>query len=172
MTWYDIGVHHTQMMYHPGTMSAKELALLHYQEYCETNSKTYKRTLVARLIKRLENEGRKFLLKTSDGGWRTMSDEEKLIKYSAIIKNLNNRQSAGRVKVKPKKTVVKINKQIWDKKDSKTLREYIAESDVDDEFKWGRIAKKLNRTTLACKIRMRMILDCGIYGEEKTGEHN
>ena len=90
------GVHHTQMMDHPGTMSAKELALLHYQEYCGTNSRTLKRTLVAR---RLENEGRKFLQKTSDG-WRTMSDEEKLIRYSAITKNLNRRQTAGRVKVK------------------------------------------------------------------------
>jgi hypothetical protein len=24
---------------------------------------------------------------------------------------------------------------------------------------------------LACRNRMRNILDCGIYGEEKTGEH-
>ena len=31
--------------------------------------------------------------------------------------------------------------------------------------------KKLNRTTLACRKRMRKILDCGIYGEEKTGEN-
>ncbi len=62
-------------------------------------------------------------------------------------------------------------KRIWDEKDSKTLREYITESDVDDELKWGRIAKKLNRTILACQKRMRMILECGIYGEEKTGEH-
>ena len=36
------GVHHTQMYIHPGNMSAKELALLHYQEYCETNSRTLK----------------------------------------------------------------------------------------------------------------------------------
>jgi hypothetical protein len=99
-----------------------------------------------------------------------MSDEEKLIRFSTMISNLNNTK-AGRVKVKPKGTVVKINKQIWDEKDSKTLREYIAESDVDDELKWGRIAKKLNRTTLACQKRIRMILDCGIYGEEKTGEN-
>jgi hypothetical protein len=42
----------------------------------------------------------------------------------------------------------------------------------DDELKWGQIAMKLNRTTLACRKRMRMILDCGIYGEEKMGEHN
>ena len=86
-----------------------------------------------------------------------------------MISNLNNTK-AGHVKVKPK-AVVKINKQIWDEKDSKTLREYIAESDVDDELKWGRIAKKLNRTTLACRKRMRKILDSGIYGEEKTGEN-
>jgi hypothetical protein len=75
------------------------------------------------------------------------------------------------VKVKPNETVVKKSKQIWDEKDSKTLREYITECDVDDEFKWGRIAKKLTRSELACKLRMRMILECGIYGEEKTGEH-
>jgi len=35
---------------------------------------------------------------------------------------------------------------------------------------WGRIAKKLNCSEIACKQRMRMILDCGIYGEEKKGE--
>jgi hypothetical protein len=39
-------------------------------------------------------------------------------------------------------------------------------------FKWGRIAKKLNRSEWACKRRMRKILDCGIYGEEKNGELN
>jgi hypothetical protein len=165
-----LGVHHSQMIYHPGTMRAKELALLHYQEYCGTNLRTLKRMLVARLIKRLENEGRKFLLKTSDG-WRTMSDKEKLIRYSKMISTLNRRQIDGRVKVKPKETVVKLNKSTWNDDDCKTLREYISESDVDDELKWGRIAKKLNRTTLACKSKMRMILDCGIFGEEKTGEH-
>ena len=164
------GIHHTQKMDHPGTMRAKELALLHYQEYGGTNSRTLKRTLVVRLINLFENEGRKFLLKTSDG-WRTMSDEEKLIKYSTMIKALNQQQTAGRVKVKPKETVVKINKQIWDEKDSKTLCEYIAQSDIDDELKWGQIAKKLNRTTVACQTRMRKFLDCGVYGEEKTGEN-
>ena len=35
--------------------------------------------------------------------------------------------------------------------DCKTLREYITENDVDDVFKWGRIAKKLNRSERACK---------------------
>jgi predicted transcriptional regulator len=50
------------------------------------------------------------------------------------------------------------------------LREYITESDEDNMFMWGRIAKKLNRSELACKYRMRKILDCGIYGEEKEGE--
>ena len=35
---------------------------------------------------------------------------------------------------------------------------------------WGRIAKKLNRSEMACKHEMRKILDCGIYGEEKEGE--
>ena len=88
-----------------------------------------------------------------------------------MISNLNRRPNAGLVKVKPKETVVKISKKNWNEKDSKTLREYITECDVDDELKWGRIAKKLNRTTLACRKRMRMILNCGIYGEEKTGEH-
>ena len=164
------GVHHSQMSSHPGNMSARELALLHYKEYCETNLRTLKSTLVARLIKRLENEGHKILLKTRDG-WRTMSDEEKIIRFSRMISNLNRRPNAGLVKVKPKETVVKISKKNWNEKDSKTLREYITECDVDDELKWGRIAKKLNRTTLACQKRMRMILDCGIYGEEKTGEH-
>ena len=99
-----------------------------------------------------------------------MSDEEKLIRFSTMISRLNNTK-AGRVKVKPKETVVKKSQKMWDEKDSKMLQEYVTESDVDDELKWGRIAKKLNRTTLACQKRMRMILDCGIYGEEKTGEH-
>ena len=40
---------------------------------------------------------------------------------------------------------------MWDEKDSKTLQEYVTESDVDDELKWGHIAKKLNHTTLACR---------------------
>ncbi len=35
---------------------------------------------------------------------------------------------------------------------------------------WGHIAKKLNRSESACKQKMRKILDCGIYGEEKEGE--
>jgi hypothetical protein len=164
------GVHHSQMYNHQGNISARELALLHYQEYCETSSKTFKSTLVARLIKRLENEGRKFLLKTSDG-WRTMSAEEKQIRISQMISDMNRRPNVERVKVKPKETVVNKRKRIWDEKDSKTLREYVSESDVDDEFKWSRIAKILNRTKVACKKRMRMILDCGIYDEEKTGEH-
>jgi hypothetical protein len=164
------GVHHSQMYNHQGNMSARELALLHYQEYSETNSRTFKSTLVASLIKRLENEGRKFLLKTKDG-WRTMSYEEKHIRFSQMICNLNKRPNVERVKVKPKKPVVKKSKLKWDEKDGKTLREYITESDVDNEFKWGSIAKKLNRTIVACQKRMRMILDCGIYGEEKTGEH-
>jgi len=164
-----LGVHHSQTIHHPGNKRAKELALMHYQEYCGTNSRKFKRMLVARLIKCLENEGRKFLLKTNDG-WRTMSEEEKLIKYSLVISNLNSRQAAGRVKVKPKETVKK-SKHIWNEKDCKMLREFITESNVDDELKWGRIAKELNRTTLACKSKMRKILDCGIFGEEKTGEH-
>jgi hypothetical protein len=163
------GVHNTQMCNHQGNMSARELALLHYQEYSETNSRTFKSTLVARLIKRLEDEGRKFLLKTRDDGWRTMSYDEKHIRFSRMLCDLNRRPNVKRVKVKPKETVV--SKQIWDEKDSKTLREYITQCDVDDEFKWGRIAKKLNRSESACKVRMRMILECGIYGEEKTGEH-
>jgi hypothetical protein len=29
----------------------------------------------------------------------------------------------------------------------------------------------LNHTTVACQTQMRKILDCGIYGEEKTGEN-
>ena len=127
-----LGVHHSQTIHHPGTMRAKELVLLHYQEYCGTNLRTLKRMLVARLIKRLENEGRKFVLKTNDG-WRTMSEEEKLIRYSGMIRTLNQRQVAGRVKVKPKETVKK-SKRIWDEKDCKMLREYITESDVDDEL--------------------------------------
>jgi len=49
-------------------------------------------------------------------------------------------------------------------------REYITENDVDDVFKWGCIAKKLNCSERACKSKMRNILDCGIYGEEKVGE--
>jgi hypothetical protein len=162
------GVHHTQSYNHQGNMSARDLALLHYQEYSETNSRTFKSMLVARLIKRLEHEGRKFLLKTSDG-WRTMTDDEKHHRFARMIGDLNRRPNVERVKVKPKEKVV--SKQKWDEKDSKTLREYITERDVDDEFKWGRIAKKLNRSESACKLRMRKILECGIYGEEKTGEH-
>jgi hypothetical protein len=49
-------------------------------------------------------------------------------------------------------------------------REYITENDVDNVFKWGCIAKKLNRSERACKSNLRNILDCGIYGEEKVGE--
>ena len=95
-----------------------------------------------------------------------MSDEEKLIRFSTMISRLNNTK-AGRVKVKPKETVVKKSQKMWDEKDSKTLREYVTESDVDDELKWGRIAKKLNRTTLACQKQIRMILDCGFMAKRR-----
>jgi hypothetical protein len=81
-----------------------------------------------------------------------------------------NNERGGRVKVKPAKSAVKLNKSKWNDDECKTLREYITESDVDDIFMWGRIAKRLNRSEMACKQKMRKILDCGIYCEEKEGE--
>jgi len=74
------------------------------------------------------------------------------------------------VKVKPTKSAVKLNKSKWNDHDCKMLLEYVSESDEDDMCMWRLIAMKLNRSELACKQRMRMILDCGIYGEEKMGE--
>jgi hypothetical protein len=70
-----IGVHHTQLSSHPGNMRATELALLSYKEYCGTKSYLVKRAFAANLIKCLDLEGHRFLLKTSNG-WMTMSDEE------------------------------------------------------------------------------------------------
>jgi hypothetical protein len=63
-----------------------------------------------------------------------------------------------------------IKKKELNNNDCKTFREYVTENDEDDMFMWGCTAKKLNRSELACKQQMRMILDCGIYGEEKEGE--
>ena len=48
--------------------------------------------------------------------------------------------------------------------------EFVSESNEDDMCMWHLIAMKLNHSELACKQRMRTILDCGIYGEEKKGE--
>jgi hypothetical protein len=98
-----------------------------------------------------------------------MLDEQTHIKFSRMLTNLNKEQG-GRVKEKPAKSAVKLNKSKWNDDGCKTLREYITESDVDDIFMWGHIAKKLNRSESACKQRMRKILDCGIYGKEKEGE--
>ncbi len=74
------------------------------------------------------------------------------------------------MKEKPAKSAVKLNRSKWNDDDCKTLREYVTENDEDEICMWGHIAKKLNRSESACKQRMRMILDCGIYSEEKEGE--
>jgi hypothetical protein len=150
-------------------MRATELALSYYKEYCCTKSYLVKSALATKLIQRLVNEGRRFLMKTSNG-WMTMSDELTHIKFSKMMTNLNGR--GGRVKEKPAKSAVKLNKSNWNDDDCKTLREYVSKCDVDDMCMWHLIAKKLNRSELACKQRMRMILDCGIYDEEKKGELN
>jgi hypothetical protein len=84
---------------------------------------------------------------------------------------INEISPSDELPISPSDELPKVGNPTSDEKDSKTLREFITESDVDDELKWGCIAKKLNRTMLACQKRMRMILNCGIYGEEKTGEH-
>ena len=84
---------------------------------------------------------------------------------------INEISPSDELPISPSDELPKVGNPTSDEKDSKTLREFITESDVDDELKWGSIAKKLNRTMLACRKRMRMILKCGIYGEEKTGEH-
>jgi len=107
-----IGVHHTQLTSsHPGNMRATELALLNYKEYCGTKSYLVKRAFAANLIKCLDLEGHRFLLKTSNG-WMTMSDEETHHKFSIMMTNLN-RANRGRVKVKPAKSAVKLNKSKW-----------------------------------------------------------
>ena len=163
-----IGVHKSQLSSHPGNMRATELALLNYKEYSGTKSYLVKRALATKLIQRLDFEGRRFLLKTSNG-WMTMSDEEAHRKFSKMMSNLNKEQG-GRVKVKPAKSAVKLNNRKWNDDNCKTLQECITENDVDDIFMWGHIAKKLNRSEMACKQKMRKILDCGIYGEAKEGE--
>jgi hypothetical protein len=163
-----ICVHHSKSSSHPGNMRATELALLNYKEYCGTSSRKVKGAFAAKLIQRLNNEGRRFLRKTSNE-WMTMTDEQTHFKFSRMMTELNNEQG-GRVKVKPVKSAVKLNKKNWNDDDCKTLREYITEKDVDDIYMWGHIAKKLNRSELACKSKLRKILDCGIYGEEKKGE--
>jgi hypothetical protein len=84
---------------------------------------------------------------------------------------INEISPSDELPISPSDELPKVGNPTSDEKDSKTLREFITESDVDDELKWGCIAKKLNRTMMACRKRMRMILKCGIYGEEKTGEH-
>ena len=103
-----IRVHHTQLSSHLGNMRATELALLNYKEYCGTKSYLVKRAFAANLIKCLDLEGHRFLLKTSNG-WMTMSDEETHHKFSIMMTNLN-RANQGRVKVKPAKSAVKLNK--------------------------------------------------------------
>ena len=163
-----IGVHHSKSSSHPGNMRAAELALLNYKEYCGTSSHLVKRAFAAKLIKRLDNEGRRFLRETSNG-WMTMTDEQTLKKISVMMCTLNSGRG-GRVKVKPAKSAVKLNKKNWNDDDCKTLREYITEKDVDDMFMWGRVAKMLNRSESACKFQWRKFLDCGIYGEEKESE--
>jgi hypothetical protein len=161
-----IGVHHSKLSSHPGNMRATELALLNYKEYSGMNSRLEKRALAAKLIKHLDNEGRRFLIKTSNG-WMTMSDEQTHFKFLRMMTALN-KERGGHVKVKPAKSAVKYRK--WNDDDCKTLRKYITENDVDDMFMWGRIAKKLNRSEMACKQKTRMILDCGIYDKEKEGD--
>ena len=84
---------------------------------------------------------------------------------------INEISPSDELPISPSDELPKVGNPTSDEKDSRTLREFITESDVDDELKWGCIAKKLNRTMLACRKRMRMILNCGIYGEEKIGEH-
>ncbi len=101
-----IGVHHSQMSSHPGNTRATELAILNYKEYHETKSRLEKRALVAKLIKHLDNEGRRLLLKTSNV-WMTMSDEQTHYKFSRMMTNLNN-ERGGRVKVEPAKSAVKL----------------------------------------------------------------
>jgi hypothetical protein len=82
------GVHYTKLSSHPGNMRATNLALLYYKEYHGMKSRLAKTALVARLIKCLDNEGRRFLLKTSNG-WMTMSDEQIHAKYTQKMANLN-----------------------------------------------------------------------------------
>ena len=164
------GVHWSMYKSHPGNMRASELAKLNYKEYCIASSNLVKQKLVAKLVQSLHFEGRRFLMKTRNG-WMTMSDEQTHFRYSKMIKNKNTGWE-GREKVKPIKSAVtvKLNKSTWNEDDCKTLREYVSENDEEDVCMWSRIAIKLNRTESACKKRMRIILDCGIYGEEKKGE--
>ena len=151
-----------------------ELALLNYKEYCGTQSNLVKRAFATKLIQHLIYEGHRFLTKRGNG-WITMSDEQIHIKFSRMMGN-QNYEKRGRVKVKPgggggdAGPAVKLNKKNWNDDDCKTLREYITENDVDNMFLWDHIAKKLNRSERACKEKMRMIFDCGIYSEEKEGE--
>ena len=119
------------------------------------------------LIQSLDFEGRRFLMKTSNG-WMTMSDEQTHGKFSKMMTNLNsNKEWSGCVKVKPAKSAVKLKRKNWNDDDCKTFREYVTENDEDDMFMWGRTAKKLNRSELACKQQMRMILDCGFMAKRR-----
>jgi hypothetical protein len=119
------------------------------------------------LIQSLDFEGRRFLMKTSNG-WMTMSDEQTHGKFSKMMTNLNsNKEWAGCVIVKPAKSAVKLKRKNWNDDDCKTFREYVTENDEDDMFMWGRTAKKLNCSELACKQQMRMILDCGFMAKRR-----
>jgi hypothetical protein len=165
------GVHYRKCSSHPGNIRVTELALLNYKEYCGTQSHLVKRAFATKLIQRLIYEGHRFLTKRGNG-WITMSDEQTHFKFSRMMTNLSN-EKGGRVKVKltmSAESIVKLNKSKWNDDDCKTLREYITENDLDDMFMWDHIAKKLNRSERACKEKMRKILDCGIYSEEKEGE--
>ena len=91
-------------------MRAAELVLWNYKEYYGTKSYLVKRAFVVHLIKRLDNEGCRFLLMRSNG-WMTMSDKQKHVKFTKKMINLN-KPTTGRVKVKPSELAVKLNKQL------------------------------------------------------------